>query len=85
MFKNVQYCLMLSSYIICLHCSPAAQHKHNYHHLTPSLDTDSLSHQVYTRDWNSSTTDNQTAPQTASRHTFIKIFVIIMIGFTLER
>ena len=31
---------MLSSYIICLHCSPAAQHKHNHHHLTPSLDTD---------------------------------------------
>ena len=33
---------MLSSGIICLHCSPAAQHKHNHHHLTPSLEKASL-------------------------------------------
>ena len=59
MFNNAQYCLMLSSYIICLHCSPAAQHRHNHHHLTPSLENDSLLNQVYTRDWDSSTTDNQ--------------------------
>ena len=71
---------MLSSDIICLHCCPAAQHKHNHHHLTPSLEEDSLNHQVYTRDWDSSTTDNQTAPQTTSRHA-LKIIGI----FTLER
>ena len=82
MFKNVQYCLMLSSDIICLHCYLAAQHKHNHHHLTPSLEKDSLEHQVYTRDWDSSTTDNQTAPQTTSRYALIRD---IMIRFTLER
>ena len=71
---------MLSSYIIWLHCSPAAQHKHN-HYLTPSLEKTSLSHQVYTRDWDSSTTDNQTAPQATSRHALVKI----ISGFTLER
>ena len=72
---------MLSSYIIWLHCSPAAQHKHNHHHLTPSLENDSLNHQRYTRDWDSSTTDNQTAPQTTYTHALMKI----IIGFTLER
>ena len=71
---------MPSSYIICLHCSPAAQHKHNHHHLTPSLESGSLHHQVYTIDWDSSTTDNQAAPQTTSRHA-----LNIMIEFTLER
>ena len=72
---------MPSSDIICLHCYLAAQHKHNHHHLTPSLENTSLDHQVYTRDWDSSTTDNQTAPQTTSRHALKKI----IIGFTLER
>ena len=80
MFNNVQYYLMLSSYIICLHCSPFAQHKHN-HHLTPSLENGSLAHQVHTRDWDSSTTDNQTAPHTTSRHALVNIIG----GFTLER
>ena len=74
---------MLSSYIICLHCCPAAQHKHNHHHLTPSLEEDSLSHQVYTTDWDSSTTDSQTAPQTTSRHALVEMKMVI--GFTLER
>ena len=73
---------MLNSYIIWLHCCPVAQHKHNHHHLTPSLEKDSLVHQVYTRDWESSTTDNQTAPQTTSRNAFMKM---IIVGFTLER
>ena len=75
---------MLSSDIIWLHCSPAAQHKHYHHHLTPSLENDSHIYQVYTRDWDSSTTENQTAPQTTSRHAFIKIMNMV-IGFTLER
>ena len=74
---------MLSSYIICLHCTPAAQYKLNQHHLTPSLDGDSLNHQVYTRDWDSSTTDNQTAPQTTSTHALVVMNMVI--GFTLER
>ena len=72
---------MLSSDIICLNCSPAAQHKHNHHHLTSSLENTTLLYQTYTKDWDSSTTDNQAEPQTTSRHAFIKI----MIGFTLER
>ena len=52
-----------------------------HNQLTLSLDPSSLLHQVYTRDWDSSTTDNQTAPHTTSLHAFINI----MIGFTLER
>ena len=84
MLNNAQYCLMLSSDIICLHCSPFAQHKHNRYHLTPSLDPSTLLHQVYTRDWDSLTTDNQAAPQTTSRHA-LKKMKITLVGFTLER
>ena len=73
---NTVECRVLTLY---MHCCPPAQHKHNHHHLTPSLEKDSLNHQVYTRDWDSSTTDNQTAPHTTSRHAFRNI------GFTLER
>ena len=53
---------------------------HNHHHFNPCLEYDSLSHQVYTRDWDNSITDNQSAPQTASLHA-----LMVIIGFTLER
>ena len=58
---------MLSPAIIYLYCCLVASLSHN-HYLTPSLEKTSLLHQVYTRDWDSSTTDSQTAPQTTSRH-----------------
>ena len=37
---------------------------HNRHHLTPYLERNSIVYHMYTRDWDSSTTDNQTAPRT---------------------
>ena len=54
---------------------------HNHNQLILCLETDSLKHQVHTRDWDSSTMASRVVPQTTSRHALVNI----MSGFTLER
>ena len=63
MFKTICNCANAKPRHICCQLCGCFPFSHNHHHLTPYLDTDSVNHQVYTRDWESSTTANQDAPQ----------------------
>ena len=54
---------------------------HNHYQLILCLETDSLKHQVYTRDWDRSTMASRVVPHITYIHAFKKI----ISGFTLER